>query len=203
MLSNYQIGGQALLQIFLLGQPEFRDKLAHSHSLEQLRQRVIASHHLEPMEEHEVEPYIVHRLSRVGWDGKPGFEQGAFAAFFRHSAGVPRRVNQLASRVLLHAAMEELDSLSAETVDLVAEDMADDNRAPEPVEEEGRVLHLLHSEVIDGAKRAHDFAFAPRVAALEARLDEQEVALRRTLTLLVDWAESGDEDAVSIRHNAA
>jgi hypothetical protein len=30
MLSNFQFGGQALLQIFLLGQPEFRDALAAS-----------------------------------------------------------------------------------------------------------------------------------------------------------------------------
>jgi general secretion pathway protein A len=29
-----------------------------------------------------------------------------------------------------------------------------------------------------------------RIATLEARVDEQDVALRRVLTLLVDWAES-------------
>jgi len=28
-----------------------------------------------------------------------------------------------------------------------------------------------------------------RIAALEARIDEQDIALRRVLTLLVDWAE--------------
>ena len=50
MLSNFQAGGQALLQIFLLGQPEFRDRLQGSDRLEQLRQRVIAMHHLDPME---------------------------------------------------------------------------------------------------------------------------------------------------------
>src|SRR5688500_18343359 len=36
MLSNFQIAGKALIQIVLLGQPEFRDKLA-SPGLEQLR----------------------------------------------------------------------------------------------------------------------------------------------------------------------
>ncbi|WP_231564779.1 hypothetical protein [Sphingomonas sp. Ant H11] len=30
---------------------------------------------------------------------------------------------------------------------------------------------------------------ATRIAALEARVDEQDVALRRVLKLLVDWAE--------------
>ncbi|HEX7693213.1 MAG TPA: AAA family ATPase, partial [Sphingomonas sp.] len=42
MLSNFQAGGHALLQIFLLGQPEFRARLNGSERLEQLRQRVIA-----------------------------------------------------------------------------------------------------------------------------------------------------------------
>ena len=49
MLSNFQFGNQALLQSFLIGQPELRDMLL-SRSLEQLRQRVIASYHLGPMD---------------------------------------------------------------------------------------------------------------------------------------------------------
>ena len=63
MLSNFQVGGQALLQILLLGQPEFRDKLA-APGLEQLRQRVIATHHLDAMGADEVEAYVRHRLTR-------------------------------------------------------------------------------------------------------------------------------------------
>src|SRR3546814_1463877 len=55
MLSNFRLGGQSLLQIFLLGQPEFRD-LLKSPELEQLRQRVIATHHLDPRsDEHTYE----------------------------------------------------------------------------------------------------------------------------------------------------
>lgn len=63
MLSNFQEGTQALLQIFLLGQPEFRDQLASSIELEQLRQRVIATHHLEPMAREELPEYIANRLT--------------------------------------------------------------------------------------------------------------------------------------------
>ena len=47
MLSNFQLGSHPLLQTLLLGQPEFKQLLAHSDELEQLRQRVIAAHHLE------------------------------------------------------------------------------------------------------------------------------------------------------------
>jgi general secretion pathway protein A len=201
MLSNYQVGGQALLQIFLLGQPEFRDQLHHSDSLEQLRQRVIATHHLDPMEEHEVEPYILHRLTRVGWEGKPSFEPGVFAAIHRHTGGVPRRLNQLAGRILLYGAMEELDTISADTVDAVVADMVVDNQL-RPDSGEDRVLQLRPGQMGEGPEALHNVALERRVAALETRLDEQEVALRRILTLLVDWAES-DDAAVSLRHNAA
>ena len=108
MLSNFQAGGHALLQIFLLGQPEFRERLYGSERLEQLRQRVIATHHLEPMGRAEIEPYMRHRLKLVGWAGRPGFSADAFDALYTGSAGVPRRLNQLAGRVMLFGAIEGL-----------------------------------------------------------------------------------------------
>ena len=40
--SNFQLGNHALLQSFLVGQPELR-RLLESSKMEQLRQRVIAS----------------------------------------------------------------------------------------------------------------------------------------------------------------
>ncbi|MEJ7926543.1 XrtA/PEP-CTERM system-associated ATPase [Sphingobium sp. AN641] len=128
MLSNFQLGGQSLLQIFLLGQPEFRD-LLKSPELEQLRQRVIATHHLEPMMAQEVEPYIIHRLSIVGWAGNPAFTPQAFAAIYAATGGVPRRVNALASRVLLMGAIDQLALIDADVVRAVVDDMNVDSEA--------------------------------------------------------------------------
>jgi hypothetical protein len=79
MLSNFQLGAHPLLQMLLLGQPEFRTLLQTSPELEQLRQRVIASHHLDAMEAGEVGPYIEHHLARVGWTGNPAFEPRVYA----------------------------------------------------------------------------------------------------------------------------
>ncbi len=81
MLSNFQLGNHPLLQTLLLGQPEFRATLQSSPDLEQLRQRVIAAHHLEPMEKGEIEPYIIHRLDKVGCNGNPSFDQRVFTSF--------------------------------------------------------------------------------------------------------------------------
>ena len=69
MLSNFQRGNQALLQSFLVGQPELRD-LMQSPQMQQLRQRVIASYHLGPLDDSEVQGYIEHRLRHVGWSAK-------------------------------------------------------------------------------------------------------------------------------------
>jgi putative secretion ATPase (PEP-CTERM system associated) len=124
MLSNFQLGSQALLQIFLLGQPEFRDLVQSSQELEQLRQRIIATHHLQPMEADEVEPYIVHRLSRAGWTGNPQFTPEAIATLYAHTDGVPRKLNTLLSRVLLMGAVEQLNIIDGELITAVIADMA-------------------------------------------------------------------------------
>lgn len=134
MLSNFQAGGHAMLQIFLLGQPEFRDKLA-ADGLEQLRQRVIAMHHLGPMEADELEAYLIHRLSICGWTGSPRFKTDALATLYAWSGGIPRRINNLVSRVLLFGAMEGIDTFTAAHVHAVADDLAVDGmRGATPVE---------------------------------------------------------------------
>lgn len=123
MLSNFQLGGQALLQIFLLGQPEFRDMLQKSDRLEQLRQRVIANHHLEPMESHEIEPYITHRLSKSGWSGRPKITSDVFALLYSETGGVPRKINTLMSRVLLMGAVEHAELIDQSLVGRVLADL--------------------------------------------------------------------------------
>ena len=195
MLSNFQAGGHALLQIILLGQPEFRDRLHGSDRLEQLRQRVIAIHHLDPMEEDEVSDYLAHRLSVVGWTGNPDFSDDAFGAFYTGSAGVPRRLNMLAGRVMLHAAIEDLSVIDAAVVRAVQRDLEGDL----PMIAPGTAKSSLASESAADQSAAPaavptiaplDPAIVDRIADLEARVELQDEALRRVLTLLVDWVES-------------
>ena len=123
MLSNFQLGGQALLQIFLLGQPEFRDMLQNSAQLEQLRQRVIAHHHLDPMGADEIEPYITHRLSKSGWSGRPKITSDVFRVIYSETQGVPRKINSLMSRVLLMGAVEHAELIDQSLVGRVLADL--------------------------------------------------------------------------------
>lgn len=122
MLSNINLDGQPLFQIFLLGQPQFLRTLAHP-DLEQLTQRVMATYKLEPMTEAETAEYIAHRLSAVGWTGDPSITEQACNRIFRETGGVPRRINTLANRVLLFASLEELNHISEDTVKRVIDDI--------------------------------------------------------------------------------
>jgi UDP-N-acetylglucosamine 2-epimerase len=115
MLSNFQFGNQALLQSFLIGQPELRDMLL-SRSLEQLRQRVIASYHLGPMDREETRRYIEHRLSKVGWQDNPHFDDDAFDEIYQWTSGIPRRINLLCNRLLLATFLSESHVVTAADV---------------------------------------------------------------------------------------
>ncbi len=126
MLSNFQLGSHPLLQSLLLGQPEFRRTLAHHPDLDQLRQRIIASHHLDALDATEVEHYIRHRLEQVGWQGRPAIAAGLMPALFEATDGIPRRVNQVMNRLLLLGAIEESDDLSPAMLSAVCEEMASD-----------------------------------------------------------------------------
>lgn len=110
MLSNFVHEEQPLVQSFLLGQREFRETL-RSPGLEQLRQRVIAAFHLKPLAENEVRDYIVHRLRTVGWHDRPVFDDEVFGGIHAFTRGVPRRINTLMDRLLLHGALEERERL--------------------------------------------------------------------------------------------
>ena len=115
MLSNFQTDDKCLLQTFLIGQPEFRTTL-HSPGMQQLRQRVIASYHLGPMDEAETQAYIEHRLATVGWKGDPSFSHPAYAAIYTYTGGIPRKVNTLCDRLLLNGFLEEIHAFSEEDV---------------------------------------------------------------------------------------
>ena len=125
MLSNITEDGRASMQTILLGQPQFRRVLA-SPDLDQLRQRVLASYHLGPLGEDETRAYIEHRLTAVGWSGKPAFRDDAYTEVHRRSDGIPRRINRLCSRVLLYGALEESFVITREMVARTAVELAHD-----------------------------------------------------------------------------
>ncbi|TXH00670.1 MAG: general secretion pathway protein [Rhodocyclaceae bacterium] len=241
MLSNFQLGAHPLLQTLLLGQPEFRATLQGHPRLEQLRQRVIASHHLEAMQEDEVQRYVEHRLARVGWNGLPSFDAAVFSELYDASGGIPRRINVIVNRLLLLGAVEQCAHIDADMLRSVVAELQIDGGEPEPEETQveyeqqhiatvmERQLHVakeagstpqahvdtaifeamlaerdamiaeLQQAVIE-LSQAQEIAvaggapaltdLAARLDALDARITDQESAIRHTLNMLIEWIES-------------
>lgn len=122
MLSNFQSDNRPLLQTFLLGQPEFRKTLLGSQ-MQQLRQRVIATYHLGPLDQAETRAYIEHRLQKAGWSGNPVLQDEIFEVIHNFSSGIPRKINLFCDRLLVMGCLEELQTLGKAEADEVVLDI--------------------------------------------------------------------------------
>lgn len=125
MLSNFQYGQQALLQTFLVGQPEFR-AILQSPAMQQLRQRVTAACHIGPLDVQETQGYIEHRLQHAGGTGRPAFDAPAYEAIFKASGGIPRRINLICDRLLLLGFLGNKEALGVADVDEVVAEVNDE-----------------------------------------------------------------------------
>ncbi len=179
MLSNVGEADGAVLQTILLGQPQFRRMLA-SPDLDQLRQRVLASYHLGPLDAEETRAYVEHRLTTVGWSGTPQIEDAAFAALYRHSGGIPRRINRLCARVLLYGALEEAVTLTDAMVDGTALELSRDLEGAAPGLSRGDddTVYRQSADQTAGLLGAN---VLERIAALEANVARREKTFQRLI----------------------
>lgn len=148
MLSNFQFGNQALLQSFMVGQPEFREILQRPE-MEQFRQRVAATCHIGPLDADETQRYIEHRLACAGANGKPSFEPAAFGAIYKATRGIPRRINSLCDRLLLLGFLADKTHLTQADVDEVVQETAEESAIPaQPFEPIGSALHARQQDAV-------------------------------------------------------
>jgi putative secretion ATPase (PEP-CTERM system associated) len=172
MLSNFQCGDQALLQSFLVGQPELRS-LMRSPAMEQFRQRVIASYHLGPLDEAETRGYIEHRLRRVAWTGDPEFDASAIHALFLATGGIPRRINAICNRLMLAGFLAGQHRFTAEEVNAVAAEITGElgpQAVVTPPREPLQASTDRHPDLIGNVRRL--LSLADRVDRLERNVEE-------------------------------
>ena len=189
MLANFQISGRALLQSFLLGQQELRNTL-QDDSLEQVRQRIIAAYHLDPLDKEETKAYIEHRLKLVDWHEDPRFTASANSAIYDFTQGVPRRINTFCDRLLLFGYLEQLHNIDAPQVREVSQELRQERPihtttpqepipeiepapTPPPPKKDIGITHSMEHQQLD--------AMEARIAILEERIDILERAFRRQL----------------------
>ncbi len=175
MLSNYQEGGEALLQSFLLGQVELK-QLLQGPGMEQVRQRIIAGYHLQSLDRDELQAYIEHRLRTVEWQGDPAITADAYDRIYEATGGVPRRVNTITDRLLLFGCLEELHELSARETETVIDEVSQEVGHTRPGSEEEPAADLGRPVPGDD--------LATRVRLLEQSLETLRAEARRDRRLL-------------------
>ena len=122
MLSNFQIDDKPLIQSFLLGQEELKP-IIELPEMEQFRQRIIASCHLETLNTEQTREYILHRLSVVGWNHHPELADPIFQIISQYTGGVPRKINIFMDRLFLYAFMENVTTIDEAAVRSVMDEM--------------------------------------------------------------------------------
>ena len=115
LLSNLTGDGQNVLSIFLVGQPEFLDRLAHERLLP-LRQRIGIRFHLDSFSFEDTVQYILFRLNRAGARNTGLFSEEAITVIHQTTHGNPRLINTLCDHALMSGFSKEQLTIDTATV---------------------------------------------------------------------------------------
>jgi general secretion pathway protein A len=122
LLTNIQMDFADTLQILLIGQSDFLERL-QSPGWASLGQRVGVGFHLEGLDFERTCHYIRHRLAMVG--GKLNiFSKEALKQIFEASRGIPRLINIFCDGALIYGYGDELKTIKAVLVKKVVKERA-------------------------------------------------------------------------------
>ena len=99
MLSNLETSKEKLVQIVLVGQPEFEETLKRKE-LRQLQQRISIKATISPLTNKECMEYIEYRMTKASLNGTKVFTQSAINKIIAESQGIPRLINVLCDNAL-------------------------------------------------------------------------------------------------------
>jgi len=122
MLSTPDPGGDQVLNIILVGQPELRDTLDRP-DMEQLAQRIRLRFHVGTLSETETKEYVAHRLRIAGLENVELFDNEALKEVYRYSGGVPRRINILCDTALICAFADDCNPIGSAIIKEAVEEL--------------------------------------------------------------------------------
>jgi general secretion pathway protein A len=114
LLSNIDLAGKVLINIFFVGQSEFRQILAREEN-RAVRQRITVSYHLPPLTEEETGHYIRHRLKVAGASHEI-FTPDALRTVYRYASGLPRLTNIVCDHALMSGYVRGLNQIDGDVV---------------------------------------------------------------------------------------
>jgi MSHA biogenesis protein MshM len=121
LLAQHGADGERM-RIVLLGPDELDHDLALP-AMDALRTRIAHSIRLKRLKLADIDEYLHFRMKSAGWSGAPVFNANAVRAIARLSAGIPRRINVIADKALLSAAMDRRHQVGARDVAAAADEI--------------------------------------------------------------------------------
>lgn len=185
MLSNFEMSGKSLFQTFLIGQQQLGETLLLPE-MEQLKQRIVATYQLKPLNEEETKSYILFRLEKASWQQMPQFDDNVFNRICSYSQGIPRRINTLCDRVLLFGYLDELTVIDLSAINKVIADIEDE--ASLTTDEFHDVLSSANTTTTDadGSVEGRIIALEKMVRDLQQTVTKERVLLRKAILLQLD-----------------
>ncbi len=119
-LTNISSETTSFMTIFLVGQPELREKI---RLLPQVDQRIFLRFHLNNLDYNNTMNYIQHRLRVAGLQQGTIFNHKSYELIFRSTGGVPREINRLCKLALAFGFAQESREITSEDIETVLEDI--------------------------------------------------------------------------------
>ncbi len=190
MLSNFEWEGRPILQIFLVGQEELGRQL-YSPGMEQVKQRIVATHHLKAIEEDEIKQYITFRLTKAGWKNNPKFQDAVFHEIYEFTKGIPRIINTLCDRTLLYGFLEELTLIDVKSINHVISEIKADyesivtDKQP-PIDSTNENTQFAPSQALTPNQNQRIDVLEQKVVDLTKNLNKERALLRKAILIQLD-----------------
>jgi hypothetical protein len=155
--------------------------------MEQLRQRIVATYQLKPLNEEETKSYILFRLEKAGWQQTPQFDDEVFNIICSYSQGIPRRINTLCDRVLLFGYLDELKVINLSAINKVVADIEEE--ASLVTDEFHDILPTTNTALsidTNGSFEERIIALEKIVGNLQQTLNKERALLRKAILLQLD-----------------
>ena len=188
LLTNLEINGHSIFQVFLIGQNELK-RIIYLPDMEQFKQRIVSTYQLDPLDVEETRNYILFRLQHAGWQDKPAFDPEVFAAIHAFTDGIPRKINSLCDRLLLYGYLEEINLIDVSAVNKVTLEIKEEMLASKS--ESNVDDHMQQSissvppRVLSSVEERLDY-LESTVASLQANLNKERILLRKAILIQLD-----------------
>jgi MSHA biogenesis protein MshM len=106
LLSQIEASGDKIMHVLLVGPEELDHNLALPE-LRAVRDRITQSFRLRRLKLRDIADYLQFKMRACGYEGPPVFTQNAIRLIGRLTNGLPRRINIIADKALLSAALDQ------------------------------------------------------------------------------------------------